>query len=66
MTSAIDTAPLRSRWEAAARELAWQRILAECFALGGPVGAHVGWLVSGFPKRDGSDILDPPRNREAA
>jgi hypothetical protein len=66
MTRAIDTAPLRARFEAAVRELVWQRMRAECFALGGPVGAHVGWLVSGFPKGDGSDIIDPPRNREAA
>ena len=66
MTRTIDTAPLRARLEAAVRELVWQRMRAECFALGGPVGAQVGWLIAGHPKGDGSDILDPPRNCEGA
>lgn len=60
MTRTIDTAPLRARWEAAARELAWQRMRAACFSLGGPVGTQVGWLIAGHPKGDGSDIIGPP------
>ena len=66
MTRTIDTGILRARWEVAVRELAWQRMRAECFSLGGPVGAQVGWLIAGHPSGDGSDILNPPRNREAA